>query len=180
MRVSAKIMRGCRKRRRGSTRSLAVVGLLILSSTLMGCGVIKKKPEGSADEFSVVGKPMPPEKAKAVLNEVGSNFAYGPGLGSAAVNLGTAIVFPPYIIYLVGNTALSLSGYEPVTISSVLPEDEGKAWSDGYDYVVSGPGKMAAAVAGREYRSREVADDRLKTLLNDETPEDARAQMKGK
>lgn len=180
MRVSAKISNVRPRRRKTAMRYLVVAGFFALSSPLVGCGVIKKKPEGSADELSVVGKPMPPEKAKAVLNEVGSNFAYGPGLGGAAVNLGTAIVFPPYIIYLVGNTALSLSGYEPVTISSVLPEDEGKAWSDGYDYVVSGPGKMVAAVAGREYRSREVADERLKTLLNDETPEDARAQMKGK
>jgi hypothetical protein len=179
MRVLARIFNAGQRWQKASTESLAVVALLLLSNALTGCGVIKKKPAESTDEFSVVGKPMPPEKAKAVLNEVGGNFAYGPGLGSAAVNIGTAVVFPPYIIYLVGNTALSLTGYEPVTISSVLPEDEGKAWSDGYDYVVSGPGKMVAAVAGHEYRSREVADDRLKTLLKDDSPEDARAQMKG-
>lgn len=180
MRVLAKSFNAGQRRQKASAGSLAVVALLLFSHALVGCGVIKKKPEESTDEFSVVGKPMPPEKAKAVLNEVGSNFAYGPGLGSTAVNIGTAVVFPPYIIYLVGNTALSLTGYEPVTISSMLPEDEGTAWSDGYDYVVSGPGKMVAAVAGREYRSREVADDRLKTLLKEDTPEDARAQMKGK
>jgi hypothetical protein len=99
---------------------------------MMGCGVIKKKPEDKPDELSVVGKEMPPEKAKEVLGEVGSNFAYGPGLGDAAVNLGAVVVFPPYIIYLLGNTALSLSGYEPVTVSSVLPEEQGRAWSEGW------------------------------------------------
>jgi hypothetical protein len=147
---------------------------------MMGCGVIKKKPEDKPDELSVVGKEMPPEKAKEVLGEVGSNFAYGPGLGDAAVNLGAVVVFPPYIIYLLGNTALSLSGYEPVTVSSVLPEEQGRAWSDGYDTIVSGPGRMVAAMAGREYRSREVAQEKLREVLTDGTPDTSRAQMKDK
>ena len=151
---------------------------LLLAGT--GCGVIKKRPEDKPDELSVVGKEMPPEKAKEVLGEVGSNFAYGPGLGDAAVNLGTVVVFPPYIIYLLGNTALSLTGYEPVTVSSVLPEEQGRAWSDGYDTIVSGPGRMVAAMAGREYRSREVAQEKLREVLTDGTPDTSRAQMKDK
>jgi hypothetical protein len=101
-------------------------------------------------------------------------------LGDAAVNLGAVIVFPPYLIYLIGNTALSLSGYEPVTVSSLLPEEEGKAWSNGYDRVVSGPGRVVAATAGREYRSREVGDERLRVLLAEGDSQQARAQMKGK
>jgi hypothetical protein len=146
----------------------------------MGCGVIQEKPKSQVDEMSAVGKPMTNEQAKAVLGEVGSNFAYGPGLGDAAVNLGAVIVFPPYILYLLGNTALSLTGYEPVTVSSLLPEEQGQAWSTGYDTVVSGPGRVVAATAGREYRSREVGDERLRVLLADGDQQQAKAQMKGK
>ncbi len=142
--------------------------------------MIKEKPKSQVDEMSAVGKPMSPDQAKAVLGEVGSNFAYGPGLGDAAVNLGAVVLFPPYIIYLLGNTALSLTGYEPVTVSSLLPEEDGKAWSNGYDTVVSGPGRIVAAAAGREYRSREVADERLRVLLADGDQQQNRAQMKGK
>jgi hypothetical protein len=94
--------------------------------------------------------------------------------------LGAVIVFPPYILYLLGNTALSLSGYEPVTVSSMLPEEQGKAWSKGYDTVVSGPGRIVAATAGREYRSREVGDERLRAILADGDPQRDKAQMKGK
>lgn len=130
-----------------------------------GCGVIQKRPESKPSDFQVIGKPMPPEKAKQVLSEIGKNFAYGPGLGDAAVNIGAVVVFPPYAIYLLGNAALSLSGYEPITISAVLPSDDGKAWSDTYDTIVSGPGKMVAAMAGHEYRSREVADAKMQTIL---------------
>lgn len=150
---------------------------MIVSST--GCGVIKEKPKSQVDEMSAVSQPMSSEKAKAVLGEVGSNFVYGPGLGDAAVNLGAVIVFPPFLVYLLGNTALSLSGYQPVTVSSLLPEDAGKAWSNGYDTVVSGPGRVAAAAAGREYRSQEVADERLRNVLAEESPPADRAQMKG-
>jgi hypothetical protein len=142
----------------------AVVFLLPL---LNGCGIIKRKPADATDEFSLAGKTIPPEKANELLSEVGGNFAYGPGLGDAAVTVGTVVLFPPYAVYLIGNAALSLSGYEPVTVSSLLPAAEGKQWSDTYDSVVSVPGKVVAAMAGHEYRSRQVADQRIRTVIND-------------
>jgi hypothetical protein len=154
--------------------------MLACCLALTGCGVIKERPKSEQTELSAVSQPMSSEKAKAVLGEVGSNFAYGPGIGDAAVNLGAVIVFPPYILYLLGNTALSLTGYEPVTVSSLLPEEQGKAWSDGYDTIVSGPGRMVAAAAGREYRSREVGDERLRMVLSKSDGAQDRAQMKGK
>jgi len=141
--------------------------VVLYSWCLGGCGVIKKKPESKPSELQLVGKPMEPEQASKVLSEVGSNFAYGPGLGDAAVTVGTVVVFPPYALYLLGNAVLSLSGYEPVTVSSVLPEEQGKAWSDTYDSMVSGPGKVVAAVAGHEYRSREVGEDRMQKLARE-------------
>jgi hypothetical protein len=132
-----------------------------------GCGVIKKKPAEKTDEYSLVGKPLPPEKAKEVLGEVGKNFAYGPALGETAVNVSTSVLFPPYALYLLGNAVLSLSGYEPVTISGMLPSDEGEAWSSTYDEIVGVPGRVVAAVAGKEYRSREVAEKHLRDILSE-------------
>lgn len=164
------------------TRFKGVAFLLAVALVgVSGCGVIKKKPEDQPDEFSAVGKEMTPEQAKAVLGTVGGNFAYGPGLGDTAVNVGAVIIFPPYLIYILGNTALSLSGYEPVTVSSMLPEEQGRAWSNGYDTLVSGPGRMVAAMAGREYRSRDVAREKLRAALETKAPDGndtARARMK--
>ena len=141
-----------------------IVGLSLLAANT-GCGIIRKKAEPSADEMAIVGKPIPPEKAKEILNEVGSNFVYGPGLGEAAVNVGTIVVFPPYALYLVGNAILSFSGYEPVTVSSFLPDESGKKWSGAVDQVMSGPGRLVAAVAGKESRSREVSAAKMRSLV---------------
>lgn len=142
------------------------------------CGVIKERPESKPSEIAALQKPLPPEKAKEVLNEVGGNFAYGPGLGDAAVNIGTVVAFPPYAIYLLGNGILSLSGYEPVTVSSMLPEETGKAWSDGYDTIVSGPGRFVAAATGHEYRTSDVGAARLQKVLAEDDSASTRAQMK--
>jgi hypothetical protein len=145
-------------------KRLSLVFLLVVI-LLQGCGVIKKKPESEPSGLDIVGKPIPPEQAKEILSEVGGNFAYGPGLGDTALNVGTVVVFPPYAVYLLGNALLSISGYEPVTVSSILPEEDGKQWSDTYDDLVSGPGKMVAAMAGREYRSREVGKIKMQEIL---------------
>jgi len=135
-------------------------------AALSGCGVIREKPANRPDEFDLVGKPIPPEETGKVLNELGSNFAYGPGVGEAALNVGTTVLFPPYALVLVGNAVLSLSGYEPVGISSFMPEEAGDAWSGAYDQVVSAPGRVVAAVAGKEFRSRDVARAKLKDVID--------------
>lgn len=149
----------------GKGKILQVVFAAVFFCTFCACGVIKKKPPSAADEFALQGKNIPPEKANDILNEVGGNFAYGPGLGDAAVSIGTVVVFPPYAVYLLGNAVLSLSGYEPITVSSLLPEKDGEQWSTTYDTVVSVPGRFVAAMAGHEYRTREVGEERIRTVL---------------
>ena len=133
----------------------------VLVFAMGACGVIKERPEDKPSGLDVVGKPMSSEQAKEVLGTVGGNFAYGSGLGDAALSVGTVVLFPPYALYLLGNAVLSVSGYEPVTIASLLPQEDGKQWSKTYDTVVSGPGRVVAAMAGHEYRSQEVAEQRL-------------------
>jgi hypothetical protein len=148
------------------SRRVSVAVLCAVACGAMGCGIIREKPESEPSNLDLIGKPMPPEKAEEVLSEVGKNFAYGPGLGDTALSIGTAVVFPPYAIYLLGNAVLSLSGYEPVTVSSLLPPEDGKAWSESYDSIVSGPGKVVAAMAGHEYRSREVGNAKMREVLD--------------
>ena len=161
--------------------SVKLLCFLVLPSVfLLGCGVIRKKEDSKPSSLDIVGKPMPPEQARAVLSEIGQNFTYGPGLGDAALNVGTVVVFPPYAIYLLGNAVLSLSGYEPVTVASLLPEEDGKKWSKTYDSMVSGPGKVVAAVAGREYRSQEVGEEKLRAVLaSSDLKEEVKVEVKG-
>jgi hypothetical protein len=151
-------------------KSAVLVALVVAQCS---CGVIKKKSSDETSDLVLRSQDMSPETADKLLSEVGGNFAYGPGLGDAAVSIGTVVVFPPFAVYLLGNAVLSLSGYEPVTVSSLLPEKDGKQWSETYDTVVSAPGKMVAAMAGHEYRSREVAAERIRAVLqrgDDSTP----------
>jgi hypothetical protein len=122
----------------------------ILFCFLVGCSPLLKEKE------------TPPDNAVA---EVGEGIIYGQGLGETIINGGTVFLFPPYALLLVGNLALSLSGYEPVTVSRMLPESLGNAWSEAYDGVASGPGRAVAAVAGEEFRTREVNRENVNKYL---------------
>lgn len=147
-------------------RVLARVALVLGAAAISGCGIIQESRPERYPERAAIAAELEPEQAKEVLQELGSNFAYGPGLGDAAVNLGAVVLFPPYGLYLVGNAVLSLSGYEPVTVASLLPAEDGAAWSATYDEVVSGPGRVVAALSGREYRSRELGTQRMQDLVS--------------
>jgi hypothetical protein len=148
-----------------AAKALQLVAAGTVLSSCVACGIIKEKPASATDDLIFQKEGIPPEKADKILNEVGGNFAYGPGLGDAAVNIGTVVVFPPYAVYLIGNAVLSLSGYEPITVSSLLPEKDGEQWSETYDTVVSVPGRFVAAMAGHEYRTREVGEERMRSVL---------------
>lgn len=153
------------RRRESIGNFIGCLLLLVAACAPVGCGVVKKKPEGEPNGLDLVGKPIPPQQAREILSELGSNFAHGPALGDTALNIGTVVLFPPYAVYLVGNALLSISGYEPITVSSILPEEDGKRWSNTYDQLVSGPGKVVAAMSGREYRSREVGKLKMQEVL---------------
>ena len=150
-----------------------IVFIVFAAVAFVSCGLIRRqKPEDgdlNAQIVRATQKPMPPEKTKKLLNEVGSNWLYGQGMGETALNIGTAVIFPPYLIYLVGNAALSLSGYEPITVSRMLPEKAGDEWRETYDSVTAGPGKMAAAMAGEEYRNAELAKGKIKEIITPES-----------
>ncbi|HMO17875.1 MAG TPA: hypothetical protein PKA63_06730 [Oligoflexia bacterium] len=86
------------------------------------------------------------------LSAMGDWWLYGPGMGYAMLNLGTVLLFPPYALYLLGNAALSISGNEPVRLIDVIPENGGREVVEGVlDEVCSVPGKLNAAIAGRDF-----------------------------
>ena len=114
-------------------------------------------------------EPLSPERTEELVHQVGENWLYGQGMGETALNVGTAVVFPPYLVYLVGNAALGLSGYEQITPSSILPDQPKEAWRKAYGSVTQTPGRVAAAAAGREFRTQEVIKSDFKALLKDST-----------
>ena len=144
----------------GSWVALALGGALALS----GC-TIKKKAEPDPMFQAAAGQKLSPEQSEEVLGQLGSNWLYGQGVGETAMNVGGVILFPPYAIYLIGNAALSLSGYEPLSVASALPEEEGESYREAYESIAAGPGRFAAAVAGREYRTKDVIKDDYRRIL---------------
>jgi hypothetical protein len=140
--------------------------LALLVAACAGCSLLKKKQEPELLGFSAArSSPLTAEETKEVASQVGGNWLYGQGMGEAAVNVGAIVMFPPYAAVVAGNAALSLSGYEPIGVSTALSEEEGNAWSDAFDLITSGPGRLAAALAGKEYRTKEVARAKLLPIL---------------
>ena len=148
----------------GLPREMAFVFLLMLSA----CGVLKEREGPSASELELAREPVPPEKAEAVLNEVGKNFVYGQGLGEAALTIGASVLFPPYAVYVLGNSALEMGGYERIEVTDALPEEDKRGWDDFYRDVTSVPGRAAAVASGEEYRTPEEGVERIKKILKEE------------
>ncbi len=138
--------------------------VLLPVAFVCGCVPVSKK-EASPDVSEIVAKPLSPEKSQEMLETVGENWLYGEGFGSTAITAGAIVVFPPYALWVLGNAALSLSGYEQIKLSDALPKESGDAWDGAYTTVASGPGRLAAAIAGREYRSTDVSKERLEEFI---------------
>lgn len=125
----------------------------ICALLMVGCGLIQKRDEAGQDPFDIQVASDPAE-AKAQLKESGRDVLYGQPLGEATVTVGSIAAFPPYGVYVLGNSLLWLGGYEKIEISDALPENERSAWDKVYTDIVSAPGRVAAAMAGVEFRSQ--------------------------
>lgn len=138
---------------------------------LTGCGLLKERTPQSDIQMEIAEKavshPLTPEQTESMMGDIASNWFYGQGVGETMLAVGTVVVFPPYAIYLAGNAILSLSGYQEVRISQALPESGEDIWNSVYDGVTSVPGQMTASVAGREYVSKNVAEDTLKSYFKE-------------
>ena len=130
----------------------------------------RRAPEQAGDLAAAAGQPLSPEDTKGLLKDAAGNWFYGHGVGNTMVQAGTVAAFPPYLLVVLGNAALSLGGYEPVGISTILPPERREGWLSFYDEVTSGPGRLTAAVAGKEFITRERAKERLQQHLKTVQP----------
>lgn len=135
----------------------------VCAGGLLGCSSILTKSEDP--DLPPITKPLSEEQRSAVIDEMGRNFVYGDGLGNAVINVGAAVLFPPYIIALVGNGALSLAGYEPLSISEVMPEQVKQPYVSGRDAITGAPGQAVAAIAGEEFRTQSMAKTAIKSAM---------------
>ena len=97
--------------------------------------------------------PPTPTEFKEQMGESGRKWLYGPGLGRTVANVGTAIVFPPYALYLLGNAGLALAGQNPLYLTDALPETPRRGVLAVYDGVTSVPGRVSAMIAGEQYQA---------------------------
>jgi len=97
----------------------------------------------------------------APLRTYGRHWLYGQGVGRTIVNVGTVVLFPPYALYLLGNAGLALAGYEPLYVTSALPEPARDYTLAVYDGITSVPGRITARIAGEEFQSASVPSTRM-------------------
>lgn len=153
-------------------------GLFIAASLLIVLGACTPKkqsgPSANSQLASAIKDPLSPEETEELLGEVGENWLYGQGLGESAATIGTIAVFPPFALWVAGNAIAEFSGYESLKFSDALPDQEREAFLSAYDSVTSAPGRMSAAIAGEEFRSKEVAGARLKSFMEKRQNENKR------
>ena len=73
------------------------------------CHLPQPKSPGELDLnlVQLARRPLPSDQSGRLAEAAVSNWAYGQGLGDTAVKAGAAIAFPPYLLVLAGNAALS-------------------------------------------------------------------------
>jgi hypothetical protein len=139
------------------------ISFLFLLFFLSSCGVLEKKPQDPTLDF--LQRPLTLEESNKLTDEVGGNFLYGQGFGEALVNIGGIVIWPPYAIYVLGNSAISLSGYNRLHVTNLLPEPIKDSYNTGYDFITSGPGRLAASIGEQEYRNQDVIKKRYRKIL---------------
>ena len=143
----------------------SIFTLLMIS----GCSLLKPKDNqqvGTGVE-DTIEKPLPPEKNQELLEKVGGNWLYGQGVGETLLTAGTIFAFPPYAIYVVGNGALSLAGYERIALVDALPEKPKETVNSVYDAVTEVPGRVSSTIAGEDFRTNERNEADMKKFLDE-------------
>lgn len=137
-----------------------VVRKTVLSLSLIfffcACSQTKQSNEPAALLGKMLKEPRTtsPEEINQQLDEYTDRWLYGGGMGRTLLNVGTVVFFPPYAIYLLGNAGLAVAGYEPLYITSAIPEGPRKYVLGAYDGLTSVPGRVSASISGREFIER--------------------------
>jgi len=140
--------------------------ILISLGIIIGCS----PKRGSLSHYSfdnppsipdlATGKTKPPtaDELQEGLSEFGHRWFFGPGFGRTAVNVGTAVVFPPYALYLVGQAVTRMAGYEPYTISDAIPEPLHSPSMVVYEGVTDAPGLLNSFLFGEQFQGEDGRD----------------------
>ena len=99
-------------------------------------------------------QPLSGEETAEVMKEVTGNFLLGPGLGETAIDIAGIAAFPPYAIALLGNSLLSLAGYEQISIKKVMDNETREGYGETADVIYSAPAKLLSFITGNDYRDR--------------------------
>lgn len=91
------------------------------------------------------------EKNQEKLDQYLNHWFYGHGLGQSMTNIGTVVLFPPYALYLLGNAGIVLAGYQPLYLSSALPEKSKEIVLTPYNSITSLPGRITSTLAGKDF-----------------------------
>lgn len=135
----------------------------VVCAFLLGCSVELKSsapPEVAPAAPPAFEASVSAKEIQQNPNYVMENWFYGEGLGEAVLNIAGVVLFPPYGLYVLGNGIAQALGYEPFSVGNALPEDVGSAYKAGYDEVAGAPGRVTAALGGKEFRSKEVIESR--------------------
>ena len=144
-----------------------IASLFVVCSCTPRSAEVKPYPEDSRRaRLGIGGLPTPPslqelatgETAPPTMDEAGGEvqsfgerWLFGHGMGRTMTTVGTAVIFPPYLLYVAGNAALSLAGYEPVYLTDALPDRAQEGVLFVYDEFTSVPGRVTSYFAGREF-----------------------------
>lgn len=138
------------------TRAIGLTAAAFFSLVLLsGCSTAFKKKEPEPTILDTVNNPVSNEEAEQMVSTGGKNWAFGHGMGDTVAKVATSIVFPPYLIYLVGNGAIELAGYNGAYVTDALPDPYRSQWNGLYDSVTSIPGRTVATLSGTEFRTQE-------------------------
>jgi len=133
----------------------AVLASLVFAvcSCCFAC-VVRELAEEERPKMDYTSDPPTPEEARLILQETGEDWLYGEGFGSTLMTVGGVLLFPFYGIYVLGDSLLNLGGYD-IQPSAALPQGERAQWDGIYSDVAGAPGRVAAAIAGREFRTED-------------------------
>lgn len=142
------------------TRAIGLTSVAFFSLVLLsGCSTAFKKKEPEPSIFHTVNNPVSNEEAERIASTGGKNWVFGQGVGDTVAKVATSVVFPPYLIYLVGNGAIELAGYNGAYVTDALPDPYRTQWNGLYESVTSIPGRTVATLSGTEFRT----EDRIKS-----------------
>lgn len=147
---------------------LILLFLAIFCLSLTSCSYLLK-PKNSKVKISEVKLALSKATEKdyeEIVSVASDSLFYGEGLGEAAINVGATVAFPPYAIYLLGNTVLDLAGYEKVGVSTFLSNESKQKWKKAYSGVVGIPGSITAVVSSKEFVDRDATEDKIVKIIN--------------